>query len=86
MGMTQESLAALLGLSFSTINRWETDEGASGPKGTVLTVLEALEEGLRRDPALPARLASWLRYGQPYAMQKLFSLAFSTDPRKGHHQ
>jgi|HubBroStandDraft_1064217.scaffolds.fasta_scaffold813317_2 transcriptional regulator with XRE-family HTH domain len=81
--MSQEGLARLLGVSFSTINRWETVEGVSGPRGTILTVLTALEEGLRRDPGLPSRLVSWSQHGQPYVLQRLFTLAYASDFRKG---
>jgi transcriptional regulator with XRE-family HTH domain len=82
LDMSQEGLARLLGISFATVNRWETIEGATGPRGTILSVLTALEEGLRRDPMLPGHLASWSQQGQPYLLQRLFNLAYGPDPRK----
>ncbi len=31
LGVTQEKLAQLLGVSFSTVNRWETGKGKPSP-------------------------------------------------------
>lgn len=82
LSLSQEGLARLLGVSFATVNRWETIEGVSGPHGATESVLMALEEGLRRDPMLPNRLASWAQSGQPYLLQQLFNLAYRPDDRK----
>jgi len=76
LGLSQEGLARLLGVAFATINRWENEKGASGPRGAVLVFLQALEEGLRRDRQLPTHLADWSTRGQPYLMHRLFALAY----------
>lgn len=76
LGLSQEGLARLLGVAFATINRWENEKGASGPRGAVLVVLQALEVGLRHDRHLPTHLADWGTRGQPYLMHRLFALAY----------
>jgi transcriptional regulator with XRE-family HTH domain len=76
LGLSQEGLARLLGVAFATINRWENEKGASGPRGAVLVVLQALEEGLRHDRHLPKHLTEWSARGQPYLMHRLFALAY----------
>lgn len=45
LGLTQERLAHLLGVSFVTVNRWEN--GASGPTGLAAEVYRALDAALR---------------------------------------
>ena len=74
--LTQEGLARLLGVSFATVNRWETMRSVSGPRGAVLMVLQALQVGLDRDPLLAVHLREWALRGQPYLMHQLFSTAF----------
>lgn len=75
LGLTQEALAQLLGVSFTTVNRWESDRRASGPRGVVLTFLHALEAALHHDPTLPEALRVWMTRGQPYVLQQVLSLA-----------
>ncbi len=84
MGLSQEALARLLGVSFATVNRWESDATTSEPRGMVLVVLQALEAGLRKDPKLSERLPEWTVHGQPYVIQQVLELAYGrTRPTKG---
>jgi transcriptional regulator with XRE-family HTH domain len=78
LGLSQEALARLLGVSFATVNRWESDKQASGPRGVVLVFLQALEAGLDSDRALPERLVDWTPHGQPFVLQKVLALAYPT--------
>jgi transcriptional regulator with XRE-family HTH domain len=56
-GLSQEAFAALLGLSFVSINKWEND--ASSPTGLSAVLLELLKNALRRHG--PERVVSVLR-------------------------
>jgi transcriptional regulator with XRE-family HTH domain len=76
LGLSQEALARLLGVAFATVNRWESDRRASGPRGVVLVFLQALEGALRREPALPDRLVEWMPQGQAYVLQRVLALAY----------
>jgi hypothetical protein len=49
MGLTQQGLAALLGLSVVSINKWEN--GASEPTGLSAVLLQFLQNALRRHGA-----------------------------------
>lgn len=72
--MTQEALAALLGVSFATVNRWERGR-SRGPHGIVLIMLKELEVAAARDPAFDQRLAEWASRGMAYMMWRLFTEA-----------
>jgi transcriptional regulator with XRE-family HTH domain len=76
LGLSQEVLAQLLGVSFTTVNRWESDRGASGPRGVILTFLIALEGAVEVEPGLREDLRSWMAHGQPYVLQRVFALAY----------
>jgi transcriptional regulator with XRE-family HTH domain len=76
LGLSQEALAHLLGVSFTTVNRWESDKRASGPRGVVLTFLNALEAAVQRDPTVRAALRDWTTRGQPYVLQQVLALAY----------
>lgn len=45
LGLSQEAMARLLGISFASVNRWE--KGASGPTGVVFEVYRALDTALK---------------------------------------
>jgi transcriptional regulator with XRE-family HTH domain len=45
LGLSQEAMARLLGVSFATVNRWEN--GHSSPAGTTAEVYRALDMALR---------------------------------------
>lgn len=45
LGLSQEHMARLLGVSFASVNRWE--RGHSSPTGTVLEVYRALDSAVR---------------------------------------
>jgi transcriptional regulator with XRE-family HTH domain len=45
LGMTQEQMARLLGVSFASVNRWEA--GHSSPTGPTLDLYQALNAALR---------------------------------------
>jgi transcriptional regulator with XRE-family HTH domain len=81
LGLSQEALARLLGVSFATVNRWESDRQVSGPRGVVLVFLQALEAALRHDRALPQRLIDWTPRGQPYVLQRVLALAYPQGAR-----
>lgn len=83
LGLSQEALARLLGVSFATVNRWESDAATSEPRGVVLILLQALEAAVRNDPKLPERLPEWTVHGQPYVMQQVLAVAYGrATPRK----
>ena len=46
LGMTQEQLARLLGVSFASVNRWEA--GHSSPTGPTLDLYQALNAAIAR--------------------------------------
>ena len=73
--LSQEGLARLLGVSFASINRWESERGVSGPHGTVLLVLFALEQAAVVEPSLGEKIAEWWPQGQSYLLHRVLSLA-----------
>lgn len=56
MGLSQQAFAALLGLSFVSVNKWEND--ASAPTGLSAVLLELLRNSVERrgGPAVIAAL------------------------------
>jgi transcriptional regulator with XRE-family HTH domain len=84
LGLSQEAMAQLLGVSFTTVNRWESDRRVSGPRGVVLTFLLALESAVQRDPNVREALRDWMARGQPYVLQQVLALANASDqqPKK----
>jgi transcriptional regulator with XRE-family HTH domain len=79
LGLSQEALARLLGVSYGTVNRWESDRRVSGPRGVVLVFLQALDAALLHDRALPERLVDWTARGQPYVLQRVLALAYPAE-------
>lgn len=57
LGMTQQTFASLLGLSFVSVNKWEN--GGSTPTGLSAVLLSLLESALRRHP--PTAVVTELR-------------------------
>ena len=45
LGLAQEGMARLLGVSFASVNRWEN--GHSSPTGTVMELYRALDHAIR---------------------------------------
>lgn len=73
--LSQEGLARLLGVSFASTNRWESERGVSGPHGTVLLVLLALEQAVVAEPNLGEKIVEWWPQGQSYVLHRVLSLA-----------
>jgi putative transcriptional regulator len=48
LGITQEQFASLLGVTFSTVNRWET--GKSRPSPLAIARIEELKHRLKHQP------------------------------------
>lgn len=86
LGLSQEALARLLGVSFATVNRWESDSATSEPRGVILVLLQALEAGLRVDPTLPDRLKEWMPHGQAHVIQQVLALAYGRPPARKRAQ
>jgi transcriptional regulator with XRE-family HTH domain len=74
LGLSQEALARLVGVSFPTINRWESSDRVSGPHGTILVLLLALEAAARVEPRLGRLLAEWAPMGQAYVLHSILSI------------
>jgi transcriptional regulator with XRE-family HTH domain len=64
LGFSQEKLAQLLGVSWTTIHRWEK-AGSTGPTGTALRTLNLLQRAVR-DPHFQRAL------GDPRASDPMF--------------
>ena len=47
LGLTQEQFAAKIGVTYSTINRWENDKGKPSP--LALLRIERLQQKINRD-------------------------------------
>lgn len=80
LGLSQEAMAHLLGVSFATVNRWENRHSA--PTGAVLEVYRALDASLRagrtakeivgKSPRDPGR-----------QLHRIFQLAYGGDDAGG---
>ena len=73
--LSQEALAHLLGVSTSSIHRWETQSAAAGPLGVVRTVLLTLEFAAGKDTGFASLLEQWSERGQSFVLTKLFAFA-----------
>lgn len=73
LGLSQERMASVLGVSFVSVNRWEN--GHSTPMRAVLDLYDALEAALRagRQPAEIVRAAGQER---PLFLRRLFMMAY----------
>ena len=74
LGLTQEGLAELLGVSFASVNRWESGS-SSTPRGAPLIFIRALDAAscVRQD--LQKDLLRWKRKGPTYLWSRVFSAA-----------
>ena len=74
LGLTQEKMAALLGVSFVSVNRWE--KGHSTPLSPVLDLYAAIDAALRagRKPETIVRAAAQER---PMFLRRLFTMAYT---------
>lgn len=77
LGLSQERMAAVLGTSFVSVNRWEG--GHSTPLKSVTDLYLALEAALSRGVA-PEKLVRISAQERPLFLRDLFSLAY---PREG---
>ena len=78
LGLSQEKLARLIGVSFQSVNRWEN--GASTPAGPTDLVLETLEKIAAAGKAGDIRRglsAGTLEGGTGETYHRLFSMAFA---------
>jgi len=80
LGLTQTELSELLGVSFATINRWESPRGGYA-RGPARTFLRALDGAAREDPKLGERVAKWRRRGEAYLWYRVFQLALAEKRR-----
>ena len=73
LDLTQEKMAALLGVSFVSVNRWEN--GHAVPMRTVLDLYDALDTALHRGktPDVVRRAAEKPR---PVFLRQLFYMAY----------
>jgi len=65
----------MLGVSTSSIHRWETQSAAAGPLGVVRTVLLTLEFAVGKDTGFASLLEQWSERGQSFWLTKLFAFA-----------
>ena len=66
LGLSQEELAAKLGVAFSTLNRWEN--GKSAPRGQAKDSIAALMEEVQgADAEQPSAGSRRRRAGRPHA-------------------
>ena len=74
LGLTQEKMAALLGVSFVSVNRWEN--GKSLPLRPVLDLYEAIDAALKsgRKPEAIVRAAAQERH---LFLRRLFMMAYT---------
>lgn len=74
LGLSQERMAILLGVSFATVNRWES--GRSAPSGLHLEVYLALDVLLSRRPSLSKALLGGSFVTRRIFLQRLFFLTY----------
>lgn len=74
LGLTQEKMAALLGVSFVSVNRWE--RGHSSPLRPVLDLYAAIDAALKsgRKPEAIIRAAAQERH---LFLRRLFMMAYA---------
>lgn len=73
LGFSQEKLAQFLGVSWTTIHRWEA--GATGPSGTALRTLNLLERA-NRDPGFQRALGDPRASDPMYVMHVLLQMFY----------
>jgi DNA-binding XRE family transcriptional regulator len=78
LGFSQEKLAQLLGVSWTTIHRWEK-EGATGPSGTAARTLILLEKAVR-DPHFQSALRDPRASDPMFVMHVLLQMFYGGMP------
>lgn len=79
LGITQELMSRLIGVSFVSVNRWENNH--SPPTGSSLVMLRALRDAQHRDQRVGERLERWSEHGSNYLWSRVFAIAVKN--RKG---
>ena len=80
LGLTQEQIAHLVGISFSTYNRWEKRLGSRGMPGHLLIAFSVAS----RRAGIAADVAAWLFSGpSPFVIYKLLAEVFEPDAEAG---
>lgn len=79
LGLTQERMAALLGVSFVSVNRWE--RGHSVPLRAVLDLYEALDGAVRAGNP-PEKIIRVAAEERPQFLQKIFTMAYASGGRR----
>lgn len=80
LGLSQEAMAHLLGVSFATVNRWENRHSA--PTGAVLEVYRALDTSLRSGRSAMEILGKTPR-DPGRQLHRIFQLAYGGDDAGG---
>ena len=78
LGFSQEKLAQFLGVSWTTIHRWEA--GATGPSGTALRTLNLLEKAVR-DPRFQRALEDPRASDPMFVMHVLLQMFYGGKPK-----
>lgn len=73
LGITQELLARLINVSFTSVNRWENDR--SPPTGAALVMLRALRDAQGKSQGIGERLGLWHDRGSSYLWSRVFTIA-----------
>ncbi len=81
LGFSQEKLAQLLGVSWTTIHRWEK-AGATGPTGTAVRTLNLLEKAVR-DPHFRRSLGDPRASDPMFVMHVLLQMFYGGKPNEG---
>ncbi len=74
LGLSQEKFAQLLGVSWTTVNRWEA--GHSGPTGMAMRILMLLQ-GRSRDPDFKAALSDPRVHDPMFILYRLLGQVYS---------
>jgi transcriptional regulator with XRE-family HTH domain len=77
LGLSQERLAQLIGVSFQTVNRWEGNLSVpTGPAALVIQSLEKIVASGKADALLAELEAGNLAGGTGPTYHRIFSMAF----------
>ncbi len=79
IGLTQEQMARLLGVSFASVNRWEG--GHSGPTGPTLDLYRALDAAIRAGNA-PQAIIQAANNERGAFLYTLFRMAYASTRRR----
>ena len=78
LGLTQEQMAHLLGVSFASVNRWEA--GHSSPAGPTLDLYQALAAAIRAGHT-PATIRQAANAQRGVFLLSLFQMAYAKTRR-----